>query len=256
MNTLEVADLFRNYCDESDATFMDNQQIATYLNLGYEQFRKIVTEQDNNYYYNIAQIVPIGQTYDLADSANPVRILGRFPTDLPMYRLLRVGYANGASYSSGTIVNYAPLYLKPGRTTVDVTNGINMYMYINNNLLFSNNMVQSPIIIEYIPKALVDIGPAPVPPNPIGTRIFEPYFTVASITNPANARFIDDLSEFHDIIALLAYRQYAIKDFATNPVLEAHRTERIEDLKDFFASGFSWAARTFVIGTDEDDYII
>lgn len=253
MNTLEVADLFKNYCDESDATFMDNAQVASYLNLGYDQFRKIITEQDNNYYYNITQIVPTGQSYNLALSTNPVRILGQFPTDLPMYRLLRVGYANGAASSAGTLTNYAPLYLKPGRTTVDVTNGINMYMYFAQSLLFSNNMVQSPILIEYVPKALRDVGAAPAPAPP-GTRLYDPYFTTTNTTVAGS--YIDDLSEFHDLIALLAYRQYAIKDFATNPVLEAHRTERIEDLKDFFASGASWAARTFVIGTDEDDYIL
>lgn len=249
MTTIEVADIFRNYCDESDATFLDDAQVANYLNIGYNQFRKIVTEQDNNFYYRSVVITPSTSSYDLAASTNPVRIMGEFPTDLPMYRLLRVSYSSGIFNTN----NNQPIYLKPGRSTVDVLAGINMYVLLGSQILFSNN-VDGNILIEYIPKALINTGLAPAPPAPVGTILTDPIFTVASITT--TPRFIDDLSEYHDIIALLAYRQYAIKDFASNPVLETHRTERMEDLKDYLASGFSWTARTFVIGSDEDDYII
>lgn len=229
MTTSEIASLFIQYTDEADQTFLSSTDVVTFLNLAYNQFRSIVSEEDNYFYANIVQIpaVPASQQYDLALAANPVRILGATPNFPKMYRLLRCGLDNGQNIGLSTY------YLMPSRSSVDVNGDVNRYM-LRGSVLFFSSLTPLPVNIEYLPY-----------PSTL--------FTSANITGAGV--FLDDLDAFHDIIALLAYRHYAIKDFASNPVLESQLQDRVQQLKDYLASGRSFTARSFVVQSDEKDYL-
>lgn len=229
MTTAEIASLFVQYTDEADQTFLSSADIVTFLNLAYNQFRSIVSEEDNYFYANIVTLPPISSTqqYDLALAANPVRILGATPTAAKMYRLLRVGLDNGQNIGLSTY------YLMPSRSSVDVNGDINRYM-LRGSVLFFSSTTPLNVNIEYLPYPTT-------------------LFSTANITGAGV--FLDDLDAFHDIIALLAYRHYAIKDFASNPVLEGQLQDRVQQLKDYLSSGRSFTARSFVVGSDEKDYL-
>lgn len=232
MTTSEIADLFIQYTDEADQTFMSPDNTVTFLNLAYNQFRTIVSEEDNYFYANIVNIpaIPATQQYDLALAGNPVRILGNPATltDPKMYRLLRIGLDNGQNIGLSTY------YLMPSRSSVDVNGDVNRYM-LRGSVLFFSSLTPQSVNIEYLPY-------------PTTT------FTTANITAGGGV-FLDDMDAFHDVIALLAYRHYAIKDFATNPVLEQQLQDRIGDMKEYLSSGRSFTARSFVVSSDEKDYL-
>ena len=100
-------------------------------------------------------------------------------------------------------------------------------------LLFSGD-TNDLLNIEYVPEA----------PN---------VFTPANIISGAGAE-IDNLSDYHDLIALLAYRQYAIKDFQQNPVIEIQMAERKAELTEYLQEGRAFNARSTVVAVDELDY--
>ena len=229
MLTDEVASLFRAYTDESDATFLSDADVVTFLNIAYKQFRQLVQRQDNFYFATRVQINPNNQrSYDLSSNgAEPVTILGPAPTNAKMTRLLRVGTDDGSGNETSSI------YLRPARSTVELTNDILRYMLEGTKLLFSGD-TNDLLNIEYVPEA----------PN---------VFTPANIISGAGAE-IDNLSDYHDLIALLAYRQYAIKDFQQNPVIEIQMAERKAELTEYLQEGRAFNARSTVVAVDELDY--
>jgi hypothetical protein len=230
MTTEEIASLFVQYTDEADQTFLTSADTVNFLNLAYNQFRSIVSEEDNYFYANIVNIpaIPATQQYDLALAANPVRILGATPNFPKMYRLLRIGLDNGQNIGLSTY------YLMPSRSSVDVNGDVNRYM-LRGSVLFFSSLTPQSVNIEYLPY-----------PSTL--------FTTANITAGGGV-FLDDLDGFHDIISLLAYRHYAIKDFATNPVLEQQLQDRVSNLREYLSSGRSFTARSFVVSSDEKDYL-
>ena len=50
MTTFEVAELFKQYVDDSDQTFMSPDNAVTFLNIGYREFVSQVAEEDSNFY--------------------------------------------------------------------------------------------------------------------------------------------------------------------------------------------------------------
>ena len=115
---------------------------------------------------------------------------------------------------------------------MEIQNGLNRYMLEGTILRFTGQFER--IALEYIPD-VSDI------------------FTIVNTTGAG--AFIDDLAGFHDIIALLAYQQYAITDFANNPVLVQQLLQRQKQLGDYLQTGRSWGARNRVISTDELEYL-
>ena len=60
------------------------------------------------------------------------------------------------------------------------------------------------------------------------------YLAEADITwTGAPTAFLDDLTPFHDVIALLAYAQYAIMDSATNEQILRHLQMRLVNLEEY-----------------------
>ena len=229
MLTSEVAELFRAYTDESDATFLSDADVATFLNIAYKQFRQQVQRQDNFYFATRVQInVANVRAYDLSSTGpNPVTILGPAPTDAKLTRMLRVGIDD----STGNLTS--SVYLRPARSSVELTNDIMRYMLEGTLLRFSGVSNQR-MNIEYVPEA----------PS---------LFTTVNIQSGAGVD-IDNLSDYHDLIALYAYRQYAIKDFNSNPVVEVQLAERKAEMTEYLQEGRAFNARSTVIAVDEMDY--
>ena len=137
----------------------------------------------------------------------------------------------GTDDGSGNLTS--SIYLRPARSTVELTNDIMRYMLESTILRFSG-VTDQLINIEYVPEA----------PS---------VFTLANIQAGAGVE-IDELTDYHDLIALLAYRHYAIKDFNNNPVVELQMNERKQELINYLQEGRSFNARSTVIAVDELDY--
>lgn len=209
MQTDKVADLFRVYMDEPDQTFVDNAQVAQWLTLAYDDFRRIVIEKDP-YVYTNSLIVTLSakRKVDLSSALDvSTPIMGASAgAGRELYQLVNIYCVESASEPDK--VKYR---LNPSRSPASVHDGMASYALRGTELVFDQELTET-IRIDYIP---------------FQTGIF----TTASISS--SPQFIDDLGPFHDVIALIAYLQYAIVDAADNPQLSVQLARRVAALKTY-----------------------
>lgn len=223
MLTNELAQYFRSIADEPDTTFLTPNDVALYLKLGYDEFRQFVTEVAPQTYVTTELItVNNSNLYDLAqDNVNPTNvgtpsILGSNPNDngqvLPrMVRLLNIDVvdSNDDVKFRMSLVNSLDELRTLGAAV----------MLKDSRLLFSGKQTNTLMQVYYVPIQQTGIGGA----------VFNPTWQNA-INNPD---FIDDLDAYHDLIALMAYDHYAIRDAAANPLVTARKFARMGALREY-----------------------
>lgn len=207
MNSYQLAQLYRRYADEADSTFLEDADVATHLQVAYDEFRSLVNSI-NPHFYKLAgdltlpaasgNVVTLFLAGGTPAPANTPSLMGPTPNILgiPVARLERIvgiELLQGGT-PVGPIRSSRNFYTSPG------------YLFSGQTLQFSQGYSGSQVRIHYIPQQ--SIGVTLVPLN------YEP--TWATAITFSGARFIDDLGSFHDLIALMALEQYAILDGAKN----------------------------------------
>lgn len=192
-----VTSLFRAYTDEPDLSFLTSADTQTYLEIGYNEFRQKVTSLAPATYAVDVTITPSGTTYNLATGA--VKILGSAPTSARMVRLLSVRNA------TPDIDPFMWTGVSSKRALQTTYRGY----YLEGQLLHLSADTTAPLKVQYVPESTVD-----------WTK-----------TTAGDNEYIDDLVEFHDIIALLAYKQYAIRDSSTSEQIQRQLSMRMRDLE-------------------------
>jgi hypothetical protein len=211
MNTKEVADLFKSYADETDNTFLTDAQVKLYLSQGYSDFRDKVADV-SPYIYNAEHLFELTtDKYDLAAAGllGPAAVAGQ-----KLSRVLNVARINT------TADNDLIEYLQSAPSVA--SSNIFQYVLQGSTLHFSG-YVSGAMRLEYIPFHNVDFDPA-----------------------AAIGAYIDDLDSFHDMIALYAYRRYAIRDGADNTQILREIAQKEMALDSFLQSGRSHQASRFV----------
>ena len=228
----EVADLFRDYCDEPDTTFLTNANVATYLKLGYGQFREVVINA-NPQFYAISQDISLSNanSYDFATAA--VKIMGaRANLTAPrVHKIVTLYKIDG----SGNIV----WFIKPVGNLEQLYQNIsdnNRYCLVDIKLHFAYN-TSGDYRLWYVP---VDDYSALAPALGAGSGVDWTGGLAATTTE------IDELYQFHDLIALYAYEQYAIRDGGISAHLQAHKKKRIKELEDYVVEGKNLGANQVV----------
>lgn len=227
MLTDAIAELFTQYVDDSDQTFMDDATKVNFLNIAYRELAYQICEADSNIYAQQETYININDDeIDLATTVLGNKIMGPNIDTTRLYRLMRVS----RSETNGD-VRY---YLQSCNSIVEVRNDVNRYMLKGSKLLFSEQ--QDNILVEYV-GFLTD------------------PFTTVNIASGAGV-FLDDVcSYFGDLIALLAAKHYQIKDFAQNPILMGQLSTRQNDLESYLMTGKNWNSSNQVVGTDELTYL-
>ena len=187
----EVAALYRRYMDEPDQTFVDNAQMASFLALAYDDFRSVVIEMDA-YVYAASHVATLAsaRTLDLA----PALLGATAPEATKLYQLVDIYSVESAALTDNVVGR-----LRPAVNLKSTYDGRTDYALKGSSLFFSTDYTGT-IRIDYIPEQNID--------------------WVGGIVVGSN-EYIDDLNRFHDLIALIAYLQYAIIDSAQNPELVA-----------------------------------
>lgn len=227
MNTEQVAELFQQYVDDADQTFMDDATKVNFLNLAYREIAYKICEADSNIFAQSEVYVNISDDeLDLATTFTGNKIMGSNLDAVRLYRLMRV---------SRSETNGDPrYYLQSSNSLVEMRNDVNRYMLRGTKLLFSEQ--QDNVLLEYV-------------------GFQESPFTVGNTAAGAGV-FIDDIAAyFGDLIALLACKHYQIKDFAANPVLVSQLNQRQNDLESYLMTGKNWNASNNVVATDELTYL-
>ncbi len=228
MNTAQIAELFKQYVDDSDLTFMDDATKVNFLNLGWRELTFKAAESDSNLFGTSQNYININaDTLDLAaPGATGNAIMGSAPVADRLYRLMRV-----ARSDAGT--GLARYYLQASNSLVEMRNGVNRYMLRGTQLLFS----------EQADSCLVEYVGFPTEP-----------FTVGN-TATGGGVYLNEIATYYgDLIALMACKHYQIKDFAANPVLMAQLAMRKNELDSYLMTGRSWNQNNNVVGTDEATY--
>tara|TARA_A100001391_G_scaffold183371_1_gene150564 strand:+ start:500 stop:1180 length:681 start_codon:yes stop_codon:yes gene_type:complete len=207
MNAPDVKALFQSYIDEPDGTFITSANINTYLDAGYNEFRLRVSEYNSDFYARQVVISTNGtDSYDLSStSGNPVTLIGPAPsvgTANAMIRLNSVRISNATGTERGAIY-------KAVSGIRGLQANYQSWAMIGTVLMFSESV----------------------------TETFQlSYVAVADINWDAAGQYIDSLGPYHDLIALYAYKQYAIRDNAINQPLQAQLAIREKDFRDYLSS--------------------
>lgn len=233
----QITNYFRKVIDEADQTFMSQADVSQFLETAYDEFRFFVSDIDPNRYHKVINtpVITLNE-FDLSVTSLPFNpILGPLAADADrMQQMIRVTtIAQGTSPPVGTI--YEPVYSYESLISSGFT-WPNRYMLQGSKLLFQQ-VPSTDLRIEYIPQSVVDWSnlSQTVPPAP-----------------PPNAEWIDDLIQFHDVIALMAAKNYAIADGADSGQVLSQLQLRLGQLKEFLTRGMLVPANRWV--GDDDPY--
>ena len=201
MTPSETASYFRELIDEPDTTFVTQANVTSYLDIAYGQFRQQVTTIDPLVFATVLEFTPsASRQIDLTDSAH--RVFGPDATGgTRMMQLLSLQAING---EGEVIFDYQP-----------VTN-LSAHVYTNDaymlrgQVLRFNREVSRKLRMTYLPEHNVDW------------------------TNSSGA--LDDLTMFHDMVALLAYSQYSMRDGVENQAVLRQLTQRTMALTEYLSS--------------------
>ena len=209
--TSEVIAYYRNLTDDPDREFITDSQLYVMMASAYDEFRQLVTRHDQSFYALAYNFSPGGYTYALSGI-----MFGSTPSQPRLSRITRITRMAGSRPTS---------FLRAAGSREDLNSDISggAYWLQGTTLEFSAS-VSGPLQMTYIP--------------------------VSSVTWSSTPGFIDDLVEFHDVIALLCMQQYKIKDFAENPMHAQQLAKRLGDLKAYLAVSRSGDASRWVTESD------
>jgi len=236
----EVASLFRDYCDEPDTTFLTDANVAEYLRLGYSKFRDIVVAADPNFYATSVDFTLAGNVddIDLAPTAiaPTFKIMGKDDTTLPS-RLTGPRLAQIVNLVRIDASNNRLWYLRPvgNLQQLDQLSDDNQRFALINTTLHFTYKTNATYRLWYVPADDFMTGVA-------GNTGVD--WTTGII--PANDVFIDNLHPYHDLIALLAYKQYAMRDGLMSPVVAQQIIERTNALKHYITDGINLGSNQVV----------
>jgi len=197
MNVAEVKALFRAYCDEPDETFLSDANVVSYLQRGYDEFRRRITALSPYAFAIDVDIAISGTVYDLAAPTNPVILLGA-SVPVGVQRLVDLV----AIRQQNTSAPFLGSQYKGGASVKAIMNAFRSYTLVGTKLVFSES-VDNTLVITYVPESNI---------------------------NWTTGTFIDDMTQFHDMIALFAVQQYQIRDAAFNQPLMIQLKQRVQDL--------------------------
>jgi len=211
MTVTEVRDLFRQYIDEPDQTFITDAMVGAMLSRAYDEFRWGVLECDDTVYTYEVTITPTtSSTYDLLGAA--VKVFGD-DTNLTDPRLVKL---IALHTTTDTLIN-TPLEPVTGpQSLAHISGGF----YLDGTTIKFSEKRSGDLVLRYFPQYVAPGG---------GVAVNASSGYVDWSVGGAGS-FIDNLSMFHDVIALLAAKQYFIMDGAVNDALVAQLTIRRDAL--------------------------
>jgi hypothetical protein len=241
----QVRAYFRNLIDETDVTFVSDADIGLYLKIGYDQFRKVVTDIDP-WSYAITYVFAPGNvtSYNMATQAAGSRLLGGLwdgsvagNNDPPrLQRILALARESGTA-------RVPSFYFKATDNSAQL-NGIvtataATYMWQREQLVF-DAIPPASLILYYVPSQ--EIGQ-----DQVAGSVGVDWTGILPAAFPG---YIDVFEEFHDLIALYAAQQYTMRDAAAQPIISAQLKARIEEFKSYLMFGRVIGANNQVVPYD------
>lgn len=221
----QVGNFMRMLVDDPNQVFLSQARLAIFLEQAYLQFHSQVTQEAPEVFEILYTPPAPSGVYELDLDGI---LFGPTPTQRRCQRITRIVAIDP---SSGQLIGI----LQPAASfeTLNPNTASSMQLRIYPNLRwwldgrkvrFSGAITQT-IQIWYVPDPNVD--------------------WVVGLTN--NNTYIDDLTQFHDIIALKAAQFYYAADGAPNPKLDSMLGMRLSELDQYFANTRSGRGSRYVL---------
>ena len=221
----EVVTFFRILADEPDNVFIPNSALIPILKTAYFQYHRMITDCSDNPFSTTLDIVAPTQDIDLTLAPNNILGVAPFAANKRMDRLNSVSSVS----ISGINTAYTNVFTSAGSITE--FGGSRKFLYILQDKKLKFNTAIN----------------ASLPTLQLNYTYF-PNIDFNKIT-PGDNEQIDEFAQFHDIISLLMYKMYAIKDVAVNIPMENQLVIRSIDLKSFFEQGQNFSGNHYVQST-------
>jgi len=200
VNASKVFSYFRDLIDEPEYTFVSSANISTYLDIGYGQFRREVANIDPLVYAKVVSFTVTGSaTQDLTALSTPV-LGGSAAAGNRLQQIVSLQAING---DGDVVYAFSPVGNVNTRSVMR-----HSYTLEGSTIRFTDEVSET-IRLTYLPDHSV-------------------VWT--------NDVYFDDLTMFHDVIALMAYAQYAMRDGVENAALLRQLAQRTLDLKEYVGS--------------------
>lgn len=201
MTPAELSARFRLYIDEPDQTFVSDANVESFMDEGYREFRNLVCDIDPQI-YDVSQAITLASATEFDLATGSPSFLGVTPT-ATAGRLVRINAFNRVNGSGEVLERFQGV--SSARST-DVTGS--SYALVGTKLVFSRTLTGT-YNLHYVPEASI------------------------TWTGGGASAYVDDLVIFHDLIPLLAYRQYAIIDGAESEPILRQTGIRLEQFKEY-----------------------
>lgn len=214
----EVAEYFRIVTDEPDKTFLTDAQVAIILKRAYSQYLRMITDIVDKPFTGMLPLVNPTTLTDL--TVAPHNILGTVGPYDGEGRMIRLQAVSAVSTSNQILYN-----IRAAQNIQELSSTSDFRYYLGKaGLLFNSN------------------------PSGLNLTLFYTYAPAIDWTklNFGDAEVIDNYEEFHDVIALLAYKIYAVKDISINPALENLLAVRVSEMKGFWQQGMDFGGSQYV----------
>lgn len=238
MNVQQIARLFRQFVDEPNKTFLTDDDVRLYLSIAYDQYREIASQLDPKTFAEPLADLPIGNQVAVDLTLSPIvvggtnSILGQnaWLNGRGMLRITDVVQTNilGDLTTINQVLRAAGSY--NDLFVPDLLAAPSYYLQ-NNTLFFSG---------------VIGAGNYTI----LGIKQQDPTLW----TNLSSLNVPDNLVLYHDLIALLAYRNYAVRDGALSQPAEAQLQKRTAEFMEYIQFGRQMRANNRVLVEDHDVY--
>jgi hypothetical protein len=226
VNAAQIGQYMRRLVDDPGIVRLPYSLQATMLGIAYDEFRNLAPSEVWERAYNSAMVnsAALDLTGILFYSA-----LGVAPTTALASRLTRVCMVDpttGAVLGTFTPkASWEQLGQSPGSSTIGTVFWYGgQSCWLDGQILRFSYPINGTVQIWYLPTDTID--------------------WLASLQSGAG--FVDNLVQWHDIIALLAAEQYYITQAQLNPALESQLRRRTDKMMEFFALSRTGKAGKYV----------
>ena len=218
MNVGELVLFFETLIDEDDQTFVSDANKGFYLSMGYNEFRGKVTEYDPSIFMQSTVYTINDREFDLSTSSP--QLLGS-AANPRLHKLIRI--ARVSDTAGKEVIEYLDSGSSPGGAPLFG------YALVNSKIIFGGNR-DGYFRVDYVPEHQLQFDKSAVAPAPA-------YSATA---------FVDDLTTFHPLIALYAYRYYASRDGAFPPEIMDQLNRKEKEIERYLSTGRNEAGSQFV----------
>lgn len=224
MNAFAIAQYMRRLVDDPGVVSFPLSLQASMLEIAYEEFRQYAPQE----LWEIRYSTAVTNVFQI--DLNNI-LFGSAPTNTRAMRLTRVQRVDPSTGQLLTVFSPASSFETLGQVSAAgpaITNSLylNAKWWLDGQILRFNIPVTGTIEIWYLPVQTINWQ--------------------AAIQPGANT-FVDDLPQWHDIIALLAAQQYYIKEGQGNRKCDEQLSRRLAKMEQFFAETRSGQGSRYVV---------